>query len=294
MRNLFTLLLFCFTLFCTAQTKEELIKEIAKTNSFHDKQIGAASGIISPQYSNFKKLRGIITDEELEALTHHENAVVRLYAKQWMIKEGKGNPAQFFLEEIEKDEYVETFSGCILSDDKTYSIVYHKYWDKIRMEALEPFDYDSQEGKAAVTEVFKEDKIMQELDSIVLYSEKPLFWLLYVRAFENRKYDEKHLPHIKKLAFEKHNGYAFKYLFNYYMPQLKSEMDDYFNGEFLKHTFKSNDEVFYLNKILVLLLETKDKHYREIAVAKLKSDKSWEQRSAWFQNNIISYYNIEL
>lgn len=293
MRNLLTLLLFCFTIFCIAQTKEELITEIVKTNSLHDEHIGSA-GMISPQYSNFKKLREMITDEELEALTCHKNAVVRLYAKQWMIQEGKGDPTQFFLEEIEKDEYVETFRGCILGDDKTYSIVYHEYWNKIRIDALTPFEYDTPEYKAAEAKVLKEDKKLQELDSIVLYSEKPLWWLLYSRAFENRKFDKKHLPQIKKLAFTKHNGYAFEYLFNYYMPELKSEMYDYFNGEFLKHKFKSDDEVFYLNGILVLLLETKDKHYREIAIAKLKSDKSWEQRSSWFQNNIINYYNIEL
>ena len=286
MRNLLTLLFFCVICFCTAQTKEELIKEITKTNSLHDEHIGGA-GMISPQYSNFKKLREMITDEELEALTHHKNAVVRLYAKQWMIQEGKGDSAKFFLEEIEKDEFVETFSGCLLDDEKTYLVVYRGYCGKV----LERVDTSN---TGIIRKELMGDKKMQELDSIVLYSEKPLSWLMYDRIFKNRKFNKKHLPQIKKLAFTKHNGYAFEYLFNYYMPELKSEMDNYFNGEFLKHTFKSNDDVFYLNRILVLLLETKDKHYREISITKLKSDKSWEQRSSWFQNNIINYYNIKL
>ncbi len=287
------ILIFFVSLSCTAQTKRKLLKEIIKTNSFHSKHIGGA-GMISGQYSNFEKLRGMITDDELEALTHHKNAVVRLYAKQWMIQEGKGNPAQFLLEEIEKDKRVETFSGCILSDDKTYSIVYHEYWNKIRMDALEPFDYDSPEGKTAEAEVLKEDKKMQEMDSIVLYSDKPLFWLLYDRAFSNRKFSEKYLPQIKKLAFEKNNGYAFQYLFNNHIPQLKQEIYDYLEGEFLEHKYRDEEDVYSLHEILVLLLESKDEQYKKIAIAKLKSDKSWEDHQSWFQNSIIKRYHLQL
>ena len=293
MKILTTILFLLSISFTTAQTKRKLLKEIIKTNSFHSKHIDG-TGMISSQYSNFEKLRGMITDDELEALTHHKNAVVRLYAKQWMIQEGKGNPAQFLLEEIEKDKRVETFSGCILSDDKTYSIVYHEYWNKIRMDALEPFDYDSAEGKTAEAEVLKEDKKMQEMDSIVLYSDKPLFWLLYDRTFSNRKFNEKYLPQIKKLAFEKNNGYAFQYLFNNHIPQLKQEIYDYLEGEFLEHKYKDEEDVYSLHEILVLLLESKDEQYKKIAIAKLKSDKSWENHKDWFKKSIIERYHLQL
>lgn len=294
MKILTTILLLLSISFTTAQTKRKLLKEIAETNSLHSKYAGPG-GMTSPQYMMFEKLREKISNKELEKLTRHENTVVRLYAKQWMIQEGKGDPILFFLEEMKKDEFVDYYSGPLLNTEKSYSVVYYKYRNKITRDAVTQFkDYDSPEAEAAETKRLKEDKTMQKLDSIVLYSDKTLPWRLYENVISNREIEKDDLPQLKKLAFEKNNGYAFQYLFNNHIPQLKQEIYDYLQGKFLEHKYKDEEDVYSLHEILVLLLESKDEQYKKIAIAKLKSDKSWENHKDWFKKSIIERYHLQL
>lgn len=264
--------------FSFAQTKVELINSIIKNNQLESNCIGIACSE-STQFQNFQKLKNISSDDELHNLTKHSNAVLRTYAIFELIDSGKGNIPELFEQELNKNEEVTTFKGCIISSDYTYSEVYHRHWNNLLLK-----EYEEE-----TPNLIRTDSILMKLDSIVIYHPKDIYWLLYKRAFENRKYDESYLPGIKELAFEKNNSYAFEYLINNYPKEFSEETNVYFRTIFPKITFKSKNEIFYLHSFLEFLFESGNDEFIQIAKAKLKNEKSWKSESSWFKNSFKKY-----
>lgn len=87
-----------------------------------------------------------------------------------------------FQKYILQDKQVETFSGCIESQDNIFSELYFRYWNSVNF------------SKRA------SDRILLELDSIVIFSKNPS-WLVLSMAFENRVYVEPYESQISDLAF---------------------------------------------------------------------------------------------
>ena len=266
--------------FCFGQSKQELMKSIIQVNELQSECVGdGCNG--KTQYHVFQKLKNLLSDNELYSLTKNENAVLRTYAILDFIDSGKGNIPELFAQELNNNEEIRTFEGCIRSTDLIYSEVYHAYWNKLRIDIK-----DENEEILAL----KNDKTLQKLDSLVVYYPKDIYWLIYNRAFENRKYDESYLPRIKELALEKNNSYAFDYLNKYYSERFSAEFSNYFKNDFPKAKFETENEIFYLHGFLEYLFESGNEEYKQIAVSKLKNDNSWRKNnSSWFKNKFEKY-----
>lgn len=266
-------ILVCGNMF--SQTKQQLIKALKEINVVDDGPNYISSSEDSSKISqynaeNFEMLLKLISEDELLKLSNGRNKVLRAYAiKELIWTENKNfDIVEKFCNEIRKDQVVETASGCIVGDfDKMYSIVYHGYWNHIGEEKRD------------------NDLTMQKLDSVVISSEKNLFWLLYSRAFENGRQNDLLLPKIEKLAFTRNNSFAIEYLKKYHGEKYSEKIKTYFLNDFSKAKFKSDEnDVFYFHDLIKMILDSNDENMKTIAIEKLRTVKIWRNHSGWFDN----------
>lgn len=251
-----------------------IVEQIAKINEVQEEHVGFA-GTESENYINFKQLKEIATTEELVQLTDYKNATVACYASWALADKSYPDLKTIFQKFISQDKQVETFSGCIKSQDNISSELYHRHWNSVD-DTKRPTD-----------------KILLELDSIVIYSKTP-YWLLLNRAMENRIYQEPYKSQISILAFN--NGYkqAILYLCNWhkaeYADKIKTALLKYLNETEFKNTgttdyYKTVEELFKFN----------DPEIRKAIIAKMKKDRHWEMEKERFKylfsDNYI--YNID-
>jgi hypothetical protein len=245
----------------------------------------------SEQYKNFQKLKSQISDKELTELSKHENPTIRTYASIELIQSNKGNVPELLSAELQKNEMVETFEGCLMGIDPVSSIIYHEYWNKIRIEASNKGN--NYERELAMKKKLESDFVMEKLDSIIIYSNKEVYWLLYSRTFENRKHKDNYLPRIEELAFNNNNSYAFEYLKKYYPSEYSKKLENYLTVDFFKAKFQTKNDLYYLHSFIELLLESKNANYKKIAIDKLTNDDFWKQESGWYSTT-LKKHGIEI
>ena len=290
MKKLLTIILSLTISLCFSQTKEQLIDSIIKVNRVDSDCVGIGCSE-SKQYKNFQKLKSKISDKELNDLSKHENPTIRTYASIELIQSNKGNVPELLSAELQKNEMVETFEGCIMGIDPVSSMIYHEYWNKIRLEASDKGN--NYERELAMKKRLETDFVMEKLDSIIIYSKKDVFWLLYDRTFENRKHKDNYLPKIEELAFNGNNSYAFEYLKKYYPSEYSKKLENYLTVDFLKAKFQTENDIYYLHSFIELLLESKNASYKKIAIDKLKNDNFWKEESGWFSTT-LKKHGIEI
>jgi len=287
MKIIFTFFLIIQIVSFNAQTKDELIKKIIDYNVFESDCIGIACAP-SEQYNNFKKLKSIISSEELIQLSKHEQPVIRAYTSSELINLNK-NPIELFIFEIDKDEKVETQDGCIGDYEALSSIVYNAYRGKITLESISSKDSDDKIRKRKIENALSNDKTLQKLDSIILYSNKDLYWLYYFNILEKKKVSENHIKRILDLAFKQNNSYAFDYILTNYPEKHQLEIRDYFENTFLTANFDSENKVRYLDRFIEYLLATNREDYRQLCIKKLQRDQYWKNHLNWIEDKLKKY-----
>ncbi|MGB6153538.1 MAG: hypothetical protein WBG48_16275 [Pricia sp.] len=292
MKKLLTIIFSLIISLCFSQTKEQLIDSIIKVNRVESDCVGIGC-MVSPQYTRFQKLKKKLSEKELIELAKHENPTIRTYAFIELIHSGKGNVPELLSTELRNNEMVETFEGCIMDIEPISSVIYHEYWNKIRIEASRKIKGNNYEQDLAMKKALATDLTMEKLDSIVIYSDKEVYWLLYNRTFENRKLKDNYLPRIEELAFSENNSYAFEYLEKYYKSEYSEKLKNYLRTDFPKAKFQTENEVFYLHSFIEILLESKNEEFKKIAIDKLRIDKVWKDRKGWF-NTTLKKHGIEL
>ncbi|NQY10293.1 MAG: hypothetical protein HRT71_12370 [Flavobacteriales bacterium] len=251
-----------------------IVDRIAKINEVQQEHVGIA-GTESENYKNFKQLKEIATTDQLVQLTDNKNATVACYASWALADNLYSDLKKIFQKFVIKDRSVETFSGCIKSQDNISSELYHRYWNNVD-KAKRPTD-----------------KILLELDSVVIYSKKP-YWLLLNRALENRVYKEPYKKQISILAFDKGYKEAILYLSNWhkaeYADKIKKALLKYLNETEFKNTGTSD----YYNTVEELF-KFKDPEIRKAIIAKMKKDRHWEMEKERFKYLLVDnyIYNID-
>lgn len=260
--------------FGQTQKLTTIIDKIAKINEVQGKHVGF-SGTESENYKNFKQLKETATIEELVQLTDNKNAAVACYASWALADNTYINLKTIFQKFVLQDRQVETFSGCIQSQDYISSELYHRYWNSVDISKRPT------------------DKILLELDSIIIFSKKP-YWLLLNRSMENRVYGESYKTQISILAFDQGQREAIFYLCNWhkaeYADKIKVALVQYLN----KTEFKKTGATDYY-KVVEELFKFNDPKIRKAIIAKMKKDRHWEMEKERFQyllsDNYI--YNID-
>ncbi|MDC8003556.1 hypothetical protein POV27_05805 [Aureisphaera galaxeae] len=288
-----SIVLFLLTTHSISQTKQELIDSIIKVNIVESDCIGYGC-MPSKQYNNFQTLKSLLSEQELNTLSKHENPTLRTYALNELVQSGKGDLVQLLAQELRKNERVRTFEGCLMDFDPISSILYHEYWNKIRIEARNKARDGLYEEEQAMKRALETDVMMERLDSVVIHNRHVAYWLLYRRVFKNRKHKESYLSRIEDLAFKQNNSYAFEYLRKNYSSRYDERMEKYFTIDFPRARFKTESEIIYLNSLIETLLESERKDYRDIVIAKLKQDDSWRKHSGWIKNTLKNYGINEL
>jgi hypothetical protein len=292
MKKLLTIIFSLTISLCFSQTKEQLIDSIIKVNRVESDCVGIGC-MVSPQYTRFQKLKKKLTDKELIELSKHLNPTIRTYASKELIQSEKGNVPELLSAELEKNEMVETFEGCIMDKEPISSIIYHEYLNKIRIKTSKKIKGNNYEQDLAMQKALATDLTMEKLDSLIIYSEKEVDWLLYDRAFENRKHKDSYLPRIEKLAFSRNNAYAYDYLKKYYSSEYSEKLENYLRADFPKAKFQTENEVFYLHSFIETLLESKNEEFKQIAINKLRTEEVWKKHKGWF-NTTLKKHGIEL
>lgn len=276
---------------CFSQSKEQLIDSIIKVNSLHGDCVGMPCEE-SLQYQNAQKLLDMLPNSELMALTKHNNPVIRTYASLRAIENGKGNPEQMLSNEINRNEYINEFDGCSSGEESVSSIIYHAYWNKIRLKSIEKISTEK-ERESTMEKALKTDVIMEKMDSTIIHSNKEIYWLLYSRCFENRKHKDSYLPKIEELAFVKNNPYAFNYLKRNYSSIYHTKLEHYLENKFPDVKFESNINDYFLNTFIQILLEERNEKYNTFVINKLRNDKQWREKSPEIEH-ILEKFNIKL
>jgi hypothetical protein len=281
--------LFLFTQ-ATSQTKDELINQIIEKNSVESNCIGYGC-MPSEQYARFEKLKRLLSESELYALGSHKNPVIRSYALKELAKRKHAKLPQFLTSELEKNEEVSTFEGCLIDAKLTASILYHEYWNHIRFKAMRVNSGNNYEKELAAKKKLQSDSLMEQLDSVIIHSNQEVYWLLYHRVFENRKHKDAYLPRIEQLAFEKHNFYAFNYLKRKYEIYYRDRLHAYLINIFPKAHFQSENNKTYFIRFIKHLLETEKPEYKTAAIQALKNT-NFSFRSSF--QEFLKGYQIDL
>ncbi len=272
-------LLFLITLLCVnisfAQSDKltAIVDRIAAIDEVQQEHIGVA-GMESANYKNFMQLKEIATTEELVRLTDYSNATVACYAGWALADNAYPDLKTLFQKFIIHDKQVETFSGCIKSRDYISSELYHRYWG---------FVDDSKKST---------DKVLRELDSIVIYSNNP-YWLLLRRAMKNRIYQEPFKSQIADLAFEKGRIEAIFYLCNWYKAEyadkIKFALVQYLNETEFKYIGTTD---YYLT--VEELFKFNDPEIRKAIIVKMKTDRHWEMEKERFEFLLSDNYIYDI
>lgn len=253
---------------------KEIVSKIESINEVQSAHVGAA-GVESDNYKNFIALKKVATIQELIQLTDNKNNVVACYSAMALADKSYPDLKTIFHKFLNKDRQVETFSGCIKSQDPISSELYHQYWNNV-------------DDNLKAT-----DKILIELDSIILYS-KNVYWLLITRAIENRVYNEPYKTQIATLAFDKGNNDAIYYLCNWHKAEYADKLK-FTLLKYLKATKFSNTGTTDYYKTVEQLFSFKDDKIRKEIIAKMKKDRHWEMEKDRFkyilEDNGI--YNID-
>lgn len=259
--------------FGQSQKLTAIVDKIAKINEVQHEHVGYG-GSESENYKNFKQLKDNATTEELVRLTDHKNASVACYASWALADNVYPDLKTIFQKFILQDKQVETFSGCIKSQDNISSKLYHRYWNNVNISKR------------------PNDKILLGLDSIVIFSKHP-YWLLLNRAMENRVYGEPYKTQISILAFEQGQREAIFYLCNWhkaeYADKIKEALVKYLNETEFKNTgttdyYKTVEELFKFN----------DLEIRKAIIAKMKKDRHWEMEKGRFKYLLSDNYIYDI
>ncbi|HRF79611.1 MAG TPA: hypothetical protein PL070_05950 [Flavobacteriales bacterium] len=252
----------------------DVVDRIAKINEVQGEHVGFA-GIESENYKSFIQLKGLATINELVQLTDNDNATVSCYASWALADIPYAELPAIFAKFILRDREVETFRGCIKSQDIISSSLYHRYWNSVNQQERPT------------------DRVLIELDSIVLFNHSPN-WLLLSRALENRTYTEPYKEQIALLAFEQGRKEAILYLSTWhraeYVNRIKPALVAYLKNTSFKNTgttdyYRTIEELFKFN----------DAEIRKVIITKMKKDRHWEKEKGRFMyllgDNYI--YNID-
>lgn len=288
-----------------AQTKKEIISKIIELNSLDgwdgiENPILEKNGLSNDSnYYNFEKLKKIISTEELQKLTKHKNQVLRLYAiDELMDNENKAiNVKKEILEAINHKKIIQTHSGCIVDKDLTYSIIYHNYWSNVRGKASKPpHETDEKKIELINLKAVNEDILLRDINSEILKLDEDLYWLIYDRAFEVEKYDDRLKKNIIHLLYKYNNSYAFEYLSKNYPEEFKKSIyNTYFEKYFSKAKFNQVNQTFYLFNLAEFAFENANVDMQNKILQKLKTTKGWEKElGGSFDAQIFKKYNIKL
>jgi hypothetical protein len=261
MKLLLNFLFIVCSMFCFAQTKQELIDSIIKGNVVDSECIGIVC-MKGPQYQTFEKLKKMISEKELLELANNKSPAMRAFALKEVVALNIGNIANLYEKELRRNEEIEVEEGCLSDFKKTYSFLYNE------------INYRFNPNNKIENNNPKSNKnIIEKVDSLLIYSKKDLDWSLYDSLFRNNKFDRGYLPRIEEMAFKENNFYALNYLRINYSNEYELKIDKYLNTRFLKAKFENYDKCFHLYEFVNLLLESKNETYKKIVVEKVKSVK---------------------
>lgn len=292
------------------QTKEELINAIIKVNSLDDwdgiidrpfpgqieNNIEKAK-ISSNNYYNFNKLKEIISREELINLTSHKNQVLRLYAIKELIEKNDiaFDLKKIIVEEIKNKKYINVHSGCIISQELSYSILYHAYWNQVRINARDiGTENNEKKEEVAMQKAVENDKLLKEINVEIIKLDKDIYWLIYERIFACGKFNDNLKHNIVELLFKFNNSYAFEYLKKNYPDEAEKISEDYFKIYFEKQKFKTENHIYYLYNFTEYAFVNNNKKMIEKIITKLRTTKSWKMISGSFENQIFRKYNVNI
>jgi hypothetical protein len=246
-----------------------ILDSIRAINEVQYEHVGIV-GIESENYKNFLALATIDTLTLLR-LTGDTNAVIVCYAGWALIDQSYPNINAILVKFLTNDKVVRTLNGCIESQDLLSNEFYHRYWNRV------------DESKR------KNDRTLFHMDSTILYSNS--YWLLTLRALENRIYPPSFNKQIEHLAFDETNRDAINYLIkwqrNQYKDKIKISLLKYLNEtDFINvgvtPYFETVDE----------LLKFNDAGITEVIVRKLKKDTHWKYEEEKFLS-LLEKYGIQ-
>lgn len=270
MKNLTNIFFLFVSLSVCSQSVKEIINEIEKINEYHHEYVGFSFG---ENYKNFETLKSKASIEELVKLTEHRNPVVIAYSANALFDKKYKKADEVFAKILKNDSIVEEITGCLWGEERISNIVYHHYWNSVNVNDRET------------------DKMLIKLDSLSLYNDDT-YWLIHLRAFQNRLYTKDYLPQIEYLAFEKLNKQALSYLSNWYKADYKNQTEQALLSYMEKTDFENFGAGYYY-EIVEEILKYRNFKNEKIIINKMKKDTSWLPMESNFVSLLEKYGNYE-
>jgi hypothetical protein len=221
------------------QTKDELIEGITQVNSLDGwdgiiqrnlpgeaKKINDDEKISPNNYYNFRKLKQMISKEELIKLTTHENQVLRLYAIRELIEQNNTSLdlKNIIVTEIKDSKYIQVHNGCIISQELSYSILYHSYWNQVRINSRKiGSGYEEIIEENIMQAAVENDELLREINTEIIKLDQDVYWLIYKRIFDSGKFNDNLKSDIVQLIKKFNNKYAYAYILKYYPQELEKD-----------------------------------------------------------------------
>lgn len=255
----------------------DLRDKIAANNVVESSHIGAA-GSPSEQFKNYENLLEIASEKELFQLTKDENFVVATYAAFGLVDSDSPLFVNVFKHFLKNDTLVRTIKGCLMGNDLVSSEIYHHYWGKLILTT------DNEKL------TLQNDRSLLRLDSLVLVSNNAN-WLLYNRAFNNRKFSSDYLPLIERHAFKNKNIDAIEYLFQknqfIYEEQIVEVLTSFLKNDVISPSI--------YDKIFPMLLSYEKEDLNKLLILELKEiNKELGEGKAAKYRNLLTSHNVKI
>ena len=276
MKSLFviTCCFFISTSSLPAQSIDTIVNKIAKINQVQRQFVGFA-GEPSENYQNYEKLLEKADTSQLLKLIKHENDAVACYAGWALIDKGYPDLQAIFRYFLSVSKPVSAFNDYTHSKDLLSNEFYHRYWNEVEDQ--------------------KNDPRLFALDSMILYQDNP-YWLILLRALENRVYPKSYNDRIATLAFNKGHKEAIFYLSNWYKAEYVEEIKLGLLDYLVKTDFSNRVGTSTYYNVVQILLSFQEEAIQQKVIEKLKKDKHWtlEKEGFMFLLNRFSIYGADL
>jgi len=249
-----------------------IIARIRTVNAVQSEHVGLSGR--GENYTNFLQLKKLATIDDLIKLLDHPNNVVACYAAMALADTAYPGLKTVLSKFIDDKRPVKVNRGCLAFSEDVSTELYLEYWNSL-----------------SVTEM-KTDKMLMELDSVVLYSEN-VDWLLVYKALENRIYSDEYKSQIEALAFEKHNTSAINYLYNWYRAEYAEQLKHVLLQRLRKTNFV-NEGVGEYYKNVSQLFSFKSLEIKKAIINKMKKDRFWENEKDRFKYLLEDNYIYDI
>lgn len=277
------------TLQMHAQRPDSIVQQIRIVNELHCDGVSQAE-IKTTQYENYERLLKTADTAYLLHLTNDSNGVVNGYAAWALIEKGYEGLAPILIKYLQEDKKIIGFCGCFKMEEPLWYNMYTHYMTQlIAKENIAVRSIDSNASYNKINEQVHnriiQDKVLQRMDSCILYSDNDMIDYMRGWPLDNRIYPAAYNTRIEYLAFERWSKEAMQYLRKHYGSKYEAQI----KHAQIAHLYTAPNKKRAYFADVKELLEYRDEAVNNAVIERLNQDITWQVDRRRFRKLFAQY-----